>query len=156
VFEAGEDTKPRFVRFWRPSLDAGTSATQLSRVGLGFKLYDQITYSGDQGLVTDAGVEPVLRGGDQFGLRGSGYSFSFLNGYTPASVPVSSSSLGVSGLNLPGALALYQRQFYPTSTGLGSDRIFVLYPGGNVILDFSPTTVTYSVPNASQDIGIHF
>ena len=58
---------------------------------------------------------------------------------------------------LPGSMALYQRQIYPlplTAT-LGADRVFVLYPSVNTILDFSPTTVTYTTVN-SADIGLHF
>jgi len=31
----------------------------------------------------------------------------------------------------------------------------VLYPAGNVIVDFSPTTVTYT-SNATIDIGVHY
>ncbi len=151
-FEAGENTQPPFVRFWRPSLDAGTSASILSPIGLTFDLYDQIVYDTN---VVDAGIEPVLRNGDLAAIRGSGYYFQFLNGYTPASVVVDSTTLGVSGLNLPGALALYQRNIYPLAQNTGSDRIFVLYPAGNVILDFSPTTVSYSATSV-QDIGVHY
>lgn len=147
TFEAGENSTPRFVRFWRPSLDAGTSASTLRSVGLSFQLLDQ------QNVDPDAGIEPVLEGGDSYFLRGSGYFFTFLNGYTPASVGITSSSVGVSGVSLPGALALYQRTIYPAT--VGADRIFVLYPAGNIILDFSPTTVTYSANN-TQDIGVHY
>ncbi len=156
-FEAGENTTPRFVRFWRPSFDAGTSASILSSVGLSFDLKDQITYVDENGdTVTDAGVEYVLRGGDVPELRASGYLFQFVNGYSPAAVAINSASLGVGGLNLPGALALYQRNLYPVGQNVGQDRIFVLYPAGNAILDFSPTTVTYSTPNITQDIGVHY
>ena len=152
TFAAGEDTTPTFVRFWRPTLDAGTSATVFSRNGLVFNIRDQII---DVNGFPDAGIEPVLKGGDVPSLRGSGYFFTFLNGYTPAAVPFASASLGVGGINLPGALALYQRSIYPVPQNVGSDRVFVLYPGGNVIVDFSPTTVTYSAPNV-QDIGVHY
>jgi hypothetical protein len=103
----------------------------------------------------DAGIEPILTEGDQPGLRGSGYVFTFANGYTPASVPINSGSLGIGGLNLPGALSLYQRNLYPLPQNAGQDRIFVLYPGGNVIVDFSPTTVTYT-SNATIDVGVHY
>jgi len=152
LFQAGENTRPRFVRFWRPSLDGGTSATQLTQVGLSFTLDYQIVDSSG----FDAGVDPRLTGGDIYGLRGSGYFFQFLNGYTPASVSLSSTSLNVSGLNLPGALSLYQPQVYPTLNAPGADRVFVLYPGGNLIVDFSPTTVSYSTPNTAFDIGVHY
>ncbi len=152
TFQAGEHTTPQFVRFWRPTVDAGSSAANLSSVGLSFTLEDVITY-GDGSK--DAGVEYVLRGGDIAALRGSGYSFQFLNGYTPAAVGISSATLGLSGINLPGALALYQRNIYPLAQNVGQDRVFVLYPAGNVIIDFSPTTVTYSANN-TQDIGAHY
>ena len=69
------------------------------------------------------------------------------------SVPISSATLGLGGLNLPGALSLYQRFVYPQV--VGADRIFVLYPGGNVIVDFSPTTITFSAATAG-DIGVHY
>jgi len=151
-FDAGASSTPRFVRFWRADADAGTSASTLTDVGLSFQIHDVINYPGEG---TDAGIEPVLTGGDLAALRGSGYSFSFLNGYTPASVPITTASLGISGLNLPGALALYQRTLYPLPQTLGSDRVFVLYPGGNVIVDFSPTTVSFS-QTGSLDIGVHY
>jgi hypothetical protein len=150
-FDAGVDSTPQFLRFWRPDADAGTSAATLTSVGLSFQLHDVITYPG---YGTDAGIEPVLTGGDLPALRGSGYVFTFNNGYTPASVAINSASLGIGGLNLPGALALYQRSLYPVTVGV--DRIFVLYPGGNVIVDFSPTTVSFSTPNAVVDIGVHY
>ena len=152
-FDAGVNSTPQFIRFWRPDADAGTSAATLGSVGLAFQLHDIADYGDGNG--PDAGIEPALTGGDIPEIRGSGYSFSFVNGYTPASVSLNSSSLGVAGLNLPGALALYQRSIYPVVQNLGSDRIFVLYPGGNVIVDFSPTTVTYSADNV-VDIGVHY
>jgi len=150
-FDAGASSTPQFIRFWRPDSDAGTSASILTSVGLAFQLHDVTDY----GQGPDAGIEPVLTGGDISSLRGSGYYFSFNNGYTPASVPITSAALGVGGLNLPGALALYQRNFYPLPQNVGADRIFVLYPAGNVIVDFSPTTVTYSASN-TVDIGVHY
>jgi len=149
-FDAGVHSTPQFIRFWRPDADAGTSASILSDVGLSFQIHDVISYPGEG---TDAGIEPVLTGGDVSSLRGSGYFFSFVNGYTPASVPISSSTLGVGGLNLPGALALYQRNLYPQI--VGADRVFVLYPGGNVIVDFSPSTVSYT-STSPVDIGVHY
>jgi hypothetical protein len=152
TFAAGEDTTPTFVRFWRPTLDAGTSASVFSRNGLVFNIRDQVIDVNGQ---VDAGMEPILKGGDIPSLRGSGYFFTFLNGYTPAAVGLSSTGLQVAGINLPGALSLYQRNIYPVAQNVGADRVFVLYPGGNVILDFSPTTVTYSADNV-QDIGVHF
>jgi hypothetical protein len=152
TFAAGEDTTPTFVRFWRPTLDAGTSATVFSRNGLVFNIRDQVIDTNGQ---LDAGIEPVLKGGDIASIRGSGYFFTFLNGYTPAAVGISSTSLGISGLSLPGALSLYQRSIYPVPQNVGADRVFILYPGGNVIVDFSPTTVTYSADNV-QDIGVHY
>jgi len=150
-FDAGVDSTPQFLRFWRPDADAGSSAASLSSVGLAFQLHDVITYPDG---TTDAGIDPLLTGGDLPSLRGSGYLFAFNNGYTPASVAINSASLGVSGLNLPGALSLYQRSLYPQS--VGADRIFVLYPGGNVIVDFSPTTVAFSSPSTVVDIGVHY
>ena len=150
-FAAGDTTIPKFVRFWRPDADAGSDASKLSPVALAFQLHDIILYPDGP----DAGIEPVLTQGDLPSIRGSGYVFTFVNGYTPASVPINSSTLGVSGLNLPGALALYQRNIYPVVQNAGQDRIFVLYPGGNAIVDFSPTTVTYS-GNNSVDVGVHF
>jgi hypothetical protein len=155
-FDAGANTIPQFVRFWRPDADAGADATFLTSTGLSFTIQDKIQYFDSNGqLVTDAGIEPVLTQGDQPALRGSGYFFHFLNAYTPASVPISSASLGVAGVNLPGALALYQRNLYPLPANLGQDRVFVLYPGGNLIVDFSPTTVSYAATTTS-DIGVHF
>jgi hypothetical protein len=154
-FAAGENSTPRFVRFWRPTLDAGTSAAVFSPNGLAFNMNDQITYIENGQLVTDAGIEPVLKGGDISAIRGSGYFFAFLNGYTPAAVGISSVSLGLAGLNLPGALALYQRNIFPLPQSIGADRVFILYPAGNIIVDFSPTTVTYSADNV-QDIGVHY
>jgi hypothetical protein len=151
-FAVGADTTPQFVRFWRPDADAGTSAAGLPSSGLSFQIHDTINYPG---AGSDAGIEPILTQGDQPGLRGSGYVFTFANGYSPASVPINSGSLGISGLNLPGALSLYQRNLYPLVQNAGQDRVFVLYPGGNVIVDFSPTTVTYT-SNATVDIGVHF
>jgi hypothetical protein len=151
-FAVGADTTPQFVRFWRPDADAGTSAAGLPSAGLSFQIHDTITYPG---AGSDAGIEPILTQGDQPSLRGSGYVFTFLNGYAPASVPINSGSLGTAGLNLPGALSLYQRNLYPLGQNAGQDRIFVLYPGGNVIVDFSPTTVTYT-STATVDIGVHF
>ena len=151
VFAKGEDSVPQFLRVWRPSVDAGTSAASLGRDGLSFRLHSQL--AGGEGFVP--GVEPVLLGGDIPGLRGSGYRFDFLNGYTPASVAVSSTSLGIGGLNLPGALALYQREIYPLGQTAGSDRVFVLYPAGNVILDFAPTTAAFG-QNNTVDIGLHY
>ena len=158
TFEVGADSTPTFVRFWRPDADAGSNAADLSSTGLSFQMQDTISYpnpdpSSPIATVTDAGIEPVLTQGDQPALRGSGYIFSFVNGYTPASVPISSGSLQVGGLNLPGALSVYQRNIYPQV--VGADRIFVLYPGGNVIVDFSPTTVTFTAASAG-DIGVHF
>ena len=150
-FDAGVDSTPQFLRFWRPDADAGSSAASLSSVGLAFQLHDVITYPDG---TTDAGIDPVVTGGDLPALRGSGYVFTFNNGYTPASVSINSASLGIGGLNLPGALSLYQRGLYPQT--VGADRVFVLYPGGNVIVDFSPTTVTFSTPNAVVDIGVHY
>lgn len=152
VFAVGENTTPQYVRFWRPSVDAGMSAADLTQVGLSFEL-DYILSTPDG---FDAGVDPLLTGGDIYGLRGAGYVMHFLNGYTPASVALSSTSLQVQGLNLPGALSLYQPQVYPILETTGADRVFVLYPGGNLIVDFSPTTVTYSVPDAVYDIGVHY
>jgi hypothetical protein len=149
-FNAGADSLPQFLRFWRPDADAGSKADELTSVGLSFQIHDVIQYPGYD---PDAGIEPVLTGGDLPALRGSGYFFSFNNGYTPASVPINSANLGVGGLNLPGALSLYQRNYYPQI--VGADRIFVLYPGGNVIVDFSPTTVTFA-GNPVADIGVHF
>jgi len=149
VFTVGENTNPKFVRFWRPSVDAGASAANLTPVGFTFGLDYVLSASG-----FDAGVDPLLTGGDIYGLRGSGYVMHFLNGYTPASVALSSTTLQVQGLNLPGALALYQPQIYPSA--VGADRIFVLYPGGNLIVDFAPTTVYYSIPNTAYDIGVHY
>ncbi len=151
-FDAGA---PQFIRFWRPDADAGTSAAGLSPSGLAFQLHETVDYFVNGDRVTDAGIEPVLTGGDVPSIRGSGYFFSFVNGYTPASVPLNSGSLQVGGLNLPGALALYQRYLYPLPQSAGADRIFVLYPGGNLIVDFSPTTVTYSADNV-VDIGVHY
>ena len=98
----------------------------------------------------------MLKNGDDFSLRGSGYTVQFLNGYTPASVGITSASLGIGGLELPGALAIYQREIYPLPQLQGADRVFVLYPQGNVILDFSPTTVTFTGPANTVDIGLHF
>jgi hypothetical protein len=144
----GANTVPQFVRFWRPDADAGASAAGLPINGLSFQILDRLTDG-------DAGIEGVLTEGDNPGLRGSGYVFSFLNGYTPASVPINSGSLGIGGLNLPGALSLYQRNLYPLPQNAGQDRVFVLYPAGNVIVDFSPTTVTYT-SNATIDIGVHY
>ncbi|HZJ55760.1 MAG TPA: hypothetical protein VFD38_16585, partial [Myxococcaceae bacterium] len=154
-FDAGPNSRPSFVRFWRPDADAGTSAAEtLNPTGLSFQMQDTIQYTdSNNDLVTDAGIEPVLTEGDVPSLRGSGYIFTFVNGYTPASVPISSATLGVGGLNLPGALSLYQRFVYPQV--VGADRIFVLYPGGNVIVDFSPTTITFSAATAG-DIGVHY
>jgi hypothetical protein len=149
-FDAGATSEPSFTRFWRPDADAGTSAAGLTSVGLAFQIHDVINYPG---AGVDAGIEPALTGGDLPGIRGSGYFFTFNNGYTPASVPLNSGSLGVSGLNLPGALALYQRNLFPQV--VGADRIFVLYPGGNVIVDFSPTTVAFAA-TSTVDIGVHF
>jgi hypothetical protein len=154
TFDAGPDSRPSFVRFWRPDADAGTSAATLNSTGLSFQMKDTIQYTDENNdTVTDAGIEPVLTEGDVPSLRGSGYVFTFANGYTPASVPISSATLQVGGLNLPGALSLYQRTLYPQV--VGADRIFVLYPGGNAIVDFSPTTITFSVATAG-DIGVHF
>ena len=147
-FAVGANTVPQFVRFWRPDADAGASAAGLPINGLSFQILDRLTDG-------DAGIEGVLTEGDNPGLRGSGYVFSFLNGYTPASVPINSGSLGIGGLNLPGALSLYQRNLYPLPQNAGQDRVFVLYPAGNVIVDFSPTTVTYT-SNATIDIGVHY
>jgi hypothetical protein len=155
-FDAGPNSSPSFVRFWRPDADAGTSADILNPTGLSFQMKDTLEYPDPDNpnvLLTDAGIEPVLTEGDIPSLRGSGYVFSFNNGYTPASVPINSGTLGVGGLNLPGALSLYQRTLYPQV--VGADRIFVLYPGGNVIVDFSPTTITFSVSTAG-DIGVHY
>lgn len=155
-FDAGVNSTPQFIRFWRPDADAGADATFLTSTGLSFNIQDKIQYFDSNGqLVTDAGIEPVLTQGDQPALRGSGYFFHFLNAYTPASVPISSASLGVAGVNLPGALSLYQRNLYPLPANLGQDRVFVLYPGGNLIVDFSPTTVSYASTTTS-DIGVHF
>jgi hypothetical protein len=155
-FDAGANTIPQFIRFWRPDADAGADATFLTSTGLAFTMQDKIQYFDENGqLVTDAGIEPVLTQGDQPSLRGSGYFFHFLNAYTPASVPISSASLGVAGISIPGALALYQRNIYPLPENLGQDRVFVLYPGGNVIVDFSPTTVSYAATTTS-DFGVHF
>ncbi|MGZ3444925.1 MAG: hypothetical protein ACXWLG_04970, partial [Myxococcaceae bacterium] len=158
LFQVGENSTPTFVRFWRPSVDAGTSATELTKVGFSFELDYLIPYvdpvTGQAGF--DAGVDPLLTGGDIYGLRGSGYTINFLNGYTPASVALSPTSLQVQGLNLPGALSLYQPQIYPTLDAAGAERVFVLYPGGNLIVDFSPTTVSYSVPDTAYDIGVHY
>ncbi len=148
TFAAGANTVPQFVRFWRPDADAGTSAAGLPINGLSFNIHDTLTDG-------DAGIQDVLTQGDQPGIRGSGYVFTFTNGYTPASVPINSGSLGIGGLNLPGALSLYQRNLYPLPQYAGQDRIFVLYPGGNVIVDFSPTTVTYT-SNATIDVGVHY
>ncbi len=148
TFAVGANTVPQFVRFWRPDADAGTSAAGLPINGLSFNIHDTLTDG-------DAGIQDVLTEGDQPGLRGSGYVFTFTNGYTPASVPINSGSLGIGGLNLPGALSLYQRNLYPLPQYAGQDRIFVLYPGGNVIVDFSPTTVTYT-SNATIDVGVHY
>jgi len=155
TFDAGPNSRPNFVRFWRPDADAGTDAAEtLNPTGLSFQMQDTIQYTdSNNDLVTDAGIEPVLTEGDVPSLRGSGYVFSFVNGYTPASVPISSATLGLGGLNLPGALSLYQRFVYPQV--VGADRIFVLYPGGNVIVDFSPTTITFSAATAG-DIGVHY
>jgi len=158
TFDAGPDSRPSFVRFWRPDADAGSDAVNLSATGLSFQMKETITYPNPDpnspiAFLNDAGIEPVLTEGDIPSLRGSGYAFSFANGYTPASVPISTATLQVGGLNLPGALSLYQRTLYPQI--VGADRIFVLYPGGNVIVDFSPTTVTFSVATAG-DIGVHF
>ncbi len=147
-FSVGADTTPQFVRFWRPDADAGASAAGLPTDGLSFLMHGV-------GDLNDAGIEPVLTEGDQPGLRGSGYVFTFANGYTPASVPINSGTLGIGGLNLPGALSLYQRSLYPLPQNAGQDRIFVLYPGGNVIVDFSPTTVTYT-SSATIDVGVHY
>jgi hypothetical protein len=150
TFAVGADTVPQFVRFWRPDADAGTSAAGLPTSGLSFQMH------GVNNLVAgDGGIEPILTEGDNPGLRGSGYVFTFLNGYTPASVPINSGSLGIGGLNLPGALSMYQRNLYPLPQNAGQDRVFVLYPGGNVIVDFSPATVTYTT-NATVDIGVHY
>ena len=146
VFQAGLNSNPPFNRFWRPDSDAGSSAADLTSVGLTFQIHDVFSDG-------DAGIEPALTGGDLPALRGSGYVFAFNNGYTPAGVPISSASLGVAGLNLPGALALYQRNIYPQT--VGADRIFVLYPGGNVIVDFSPTTVSFA-STSIVDIGVHY
>jgi hypothetical protein len=148
TFAVGANTTPQFVRFWRPDADAGASAAGLPINGLSFIIHDSLTDG-------DAGIQDVLTEGDQPGLRGSGYVFTFANGYTPASVPINSGSLGIGGLNLPGALSLYQRSLYPLPQNAGQDRIFVLYPGGNVIVDFSPTTVTYT-SNATIDVGVHY
>jgi len=150
VFQAGLNSNPPFNRFWRPDADAGASAADLTSVGIEFPIHDVI----DAGAGTvDAGIEPVLTLGDNPSLRGSGYVFAFNNGYTPAGVPINSASLGVAGLNLPGALSLYQRNTYPGA--VGADRIFVLYPGGNVIVDFSPTTVTFA-GTSIVDVGVHY
>src|SRR5262249_56523425 len=124
-FDAGVNTIPQFIRFWRPDADAGADATHLTSTGLEFTILDKIQYIDPNTFlpVTDAGIEPVLTQGDQPSLRGSGYFFHFLNAYTPASVPISSASLGVAGVNLPGALSLYQRNLFPLPANLGQDRI---------------------------------
>jgi hypothetical protein len=153
VFQAGLNSNPPFNRFWRPDSDAGSNAADLTTVGLAFQIRDVIVYDAGPPPLVDAGIEPVLTGGDLPGIRGSGYFFTFNNGYTPAGVPITSASLGVAGLNLPGALALYQRSIYPQA--VGADRIFVLYPGGNVIVDFSPTTVAFA-STSIVDIGVHY
>jgi len=145
-FEIGENTIPGSPRFWRPSVDAGTPATDLPTVGFGFNLRDQTAL----GIPA---VEPVLTYGDTPELRGAGYQIDILNGFAPASVGIDQTTLNIA-LLLPGSVALYQRQIYPLLPN-GSDRVFVLYPSSNTILDFSPTTVTYTSVN-SGDIGLHF
>ena len=146
-FQVGENTVPvSSPRFWRPSVDAGTPSTNLPTVGFGFNLRDQ------PALGIPA-VEPVLTYGDTPELRGAGYRVDILNGFAPASVGIDQTTLGIP-LALPGSVALYQRQVYPLLTN-GVDRVFVLYPSANTILDFSPTTVTYTAIN-SADIGLHF
>lgn len=149
TFAIGENTTPAAPRFWRPSVDAGTPSTNLPTVGFGFNLRDQTTL----GIPA---VEPVLTYGDTPELRGSGYQMDILNGFAPASVGIDQTTLNLA-LLLPGSLALYQRQVYPfpTAQTTGADRVFVLYPSANTILDFSPTTVTYTALN-SADIGLHF
>ena len=149
TFAIGEATTPSAPRFWRPSVDAGTPSTNLPTVGFGFNLHDQPAL----GLPA---VEPVLTYGDTPELRGAGYQMDVLNGFAPASVGIDQTTLQIS-LALPGSLALYQRQVYPfpTAQTTGADRVFVLYPSANTILDFSPTTVTYTSLN-SADIGLHF
>ena len=125
--------------------------------GLSFELRNQIEYIDSTGnRVIDAGVDPALEECDIYGLRGSGYAVQFLNGYTPASISLTTTSLQVQGLNLPGALSLYQPLLYPPLEPPGADRVFILYPGGNLIVDFSPTTVGYSTPDTAFDIGVHF
>jgi hypothetical protein len=136
-FEAGADSTPPFRRFWRPSSDAGTFASTLTDAGMTFNL----TF-----------VEFVLQGGDEPLLRGSGYIFDVANGFVPGSIPIDHTTLGISGLNLPGAVTLYQPAVYPV---VGADRFFVLYPSGNVILDFSPATSLPNFPN-SADVGVHY
>lgn len=136
-FVAAADTTPAFPRFWRPSLDAGDLATSLSDAGLDFKLVF---------------VEFVLQGGDEPLLRGSGYTFDVANGFVPGSIPIDQTTLGIGGLNLPGAVTLYQPAVFPV---VGADRFFVLYPSGNAIVDFSPATSIPDVPN-SADIGVHY
>ena len=149
TFAIGEATTPSAPRFWRPSVDAGTPSTNLPTVGFGFNLHDQPAL----GLPA---VEPVLTYGDTPELRGAGYQMDVLNGFAPASVGIDQTTLQIS-LALPGSLALYQRQVYPfpVAQTTGADRVFVLYPSANTILDFSPTTVTYTSLN-SADIGLHF
>jgi hypothetical protein len=136
-FAAGAESTPPFPRFWRPSVDAGTSAAGLSDAGLQFNL----TF-----------VEFVLQGGDEPTLRSSGYAFDLANGFVPGSVPIDQTTLGISGLNLPGATALYQPLVFPV---VGADRFFILYPSGNAILDFSPATILPGTFN-SADIGVHY
>jgi hypothetical protein len=136
-FEAGGDTNPTFRRFWRPSRDAGFEATSLTDAGLAFNLIF---------------VEFILQGGDEPLLRGAGYTFDVANGFVPGSFPIDQTTLGISGLNLPGAATYYQPAVYPV---VGADRFFVLYPSGNSIVDFSPATSLPNFPN-SADIGVHY
>jgi hypothetical protein len=155
TFTVGANSTPSYPRFWRPSVDAGTPAIFpfLPLIGFGFNLRDRTDST--TGLPVPA-VESVLTEGDTPELRGSGYQIDVLNGFAPASVGIDQAALNVA-LLLPGSITLYQRQVYPLPLQLssGADRVFVLYPSANTILDFSPTTVTYTGLN-SADIGLHF
>ena len=137
----GREHTPQFVRFWRPSVDAGMSAAGLTQVGLCFEL--DYTVSTPVGLTLAStqcspGATSRL---PWLGLRHPlrerlhpcfGRSAHHLPRGGGAQPPRGAVALSATGVRYPGTT--------------GADRVFVLYPAGNVIVDFSPTTVTYSAP----------